>query len=100
MPWLTFSFLSVVVGGMAVIYDVVNDHQDDSRQHRKQPNNEHLKDYLNHDRLLSSIDQSLHRYYPASRMPNVKCRTFSRSLRLFQALAERRLRQEDGKRFM
>jgi hypothetical protein len=42
MSWPTFSFLLIVIGGMAVIKDVVNDHQDDSRQHRKQPNNEHL----------------------------------------------------------
>jgi hypothetical protein len=81
MSWPTFSFLLVVVGGMAVIYDVVNDHQDDSCQHSKQPNNEHLQDYLNHDRLLSSTDQSLHMHYPASRMPKVKCQTFDHSLR-------------------
>jgi hypothetical protein len=77
----------IVVGGMAVTNDVVNDDQDDSRQHSKKPDNEHLQDYLNHDCLLSSIDQSLHTHYPASRMPNVKCQTFARSLRLFQELA-------------
>jgi hypothetical protein len=57
---------------MAVVKDVVNYQPDDSHQPRKQRHNEYLNEYLNHGFLLSSIDQSSAKQYPASRMPNVK----------------------------